>query len=358
MTLWCYQMTYSKRLNNHGETRYAGCHMTHTFILPGAVSLARIPTLSKEAKKRLAWMDYYRTTGNAAQTCRYFGIARETFYEWKRRYNPYYLESLEEKSRRPRRTRQWAVSRTEEFRILHLRRAHLRWGKEKLKVLYKQEYGEPISSWKIQRVIMKHHLYYEPSKTLKLRKKRKHNQAKKRITELKKEVRTGFLVALDTMVRYWMGTKRYILTGIDTHSKIAFARMYPSKHSKHAADFLRRLHYLFDGKIENIQTDNGSEFEKHFREAAEELSLTQYRSRPRTPTDNPFDERFNRTLDEECIQMGNMTADCAAFNRMLTNWLIEYNFKRPHQALGYMVPVEYHYQYQKVSPMYPASTKI
>ena len=297
-----------------------------------------------------------RTPALPARTCRYFGISRN-FYEWKKRYHPYHLESLEEKSRRPKRTRSWEVSRTEEFRICGLRRQHLRYGKEKLKVLYTQAYGEPISSWKIQRVIMKHGLYFHPKKTEVLRKKRKRNQAKKRITELKKEVRTGFLVALDTIVRYWMGTKRYILTGIDTHSKIAFARMYPSKHSKHAADFLRRLHYLFDGKIENIQTDNGSEFEKYFREAAEKLSLTQYHSRPKTPTDNPFDERFNRTLDEECIQMGNMTADCEAFNRTLTDWLIEYNFKRPHQALGYMVPVLYHYQYQKVSPMYPASTK-
>ena len=43
--------------------------------------------------------------------------------------------------------------------------------------------------------------------------------------------------------------------------------------------------------------------------------------------------------------------------RRLTDWLIEYNFKRPHQALGYEVPVEYHYKYQKVSPMYPSSTQ-
>lgn len=148
-------------------------------------SLASLPRLSPEAKKRLKWMDYYRKCGNATQVCRYFGIARQTFYQWKRRYNPHQLESLEEKSRRPKRTRQWQVSRTEEFRILALRRQHLRYGKEKLRVLYQRAYQESISSWKIQRVIEKHQLYYHPSKTLKLRKKRKHNQAKKRITELK-----------------------------------------------------------------------------------------------------------------------------------------------------------------------------
>lgn len=303
-------------------------------------------------------MDYYHQCQNASKTCRYFGIARETFYEWKRRYNPHYLESLEEKSRRPKKTRNWEVKRIEEFRIIAIRKAHIRYGKEKIKVLYERDHQESISSWKIQRVIQKHQLYYHPSKTLKLREKRKHNQEKKRITELKKEVRTGFLVAIDTVVRYWMSAKRYILTGIDTHSKIAFARMYPSHGTRHTADFLKRVYYLFDAKIENIQTDNGSEFAKDFREAASELNLSHYFSRVKTPKDNAHLERFNRTLNEEFIQMGNMTADCDLFNKRLTEWLIEYNFKRPHQALGYEVPVEYHYKNQKVSPMYPASTHI
>jgi len=330
--------------------------MTYSSILPGAASLARLPVLSKEAKQRLAWMDHYRKSGNAALTCRYFGISRQCFHKWRQRYDPHRLSSLEERSRRPRRTRRWEVSRHEEFRILALRKQHIRYGKMKLKVLYEKQYGAPLSSWKIQRVIEKHDLYYHPAQTEKLRRKRKANQARKRITELKKEARTGFLIALDTVVRYWMGTKRYIVTGIDTHSKIAFARMYATKHSKHAADFLKRLHYLFDGKIENITRDNGSEFRGTFDDALVALKVRGYFSRVKTPTDNPVDERFNRTLQDEFIALGNLTADCAVFNRKLTDWLIEYNFRRPHQALGYEVPVEYHYQYQKVSPMYPSST--
>jgi len=349
-------MDFSRKLHNRGRTGYAGYNMPTSLILPGAASLAYLPRLSPEARKRLKWMDRYRKCQNAAQTCRYFGISRKTFYAWKKRYNPWRLESLESRSRRPRRTRSWEVSRLEEFRILSLRRAHLRWGKMKLRILYEQTHGEPVSSWKIQRVIEKHALYHHPSRHAKLRKKRLASQGKKRITELKKERRTGFLVALDTVVRYWAGRKRYILAGIDVHSKIAFARMYTTHSSRQAADFLRRLHYLFNGKIENLQTDNGSEFAKEFREAAQALSLPHYFSRPKTPTDNPFEERFNRTLDEEFMQTGNMTYDCEVFNRRLTEWLVEYNFKRPHQALDYMVPVEYHYQNQKVLPMYPSST--
>lgn len=40
-------------------------------------------------------------TGNVAQTCRYFGITRQTFYVWLRRYQEKGLEGLRDKSRRP-----------------------------------------------------------------------------------------------------------------------------------------------------------------------------------------------------------------------------------------------------------------
>lgn len=346
----------SKRINNRGRSRYYGGYMSISSILPGAASLSRLPVLSLSAKKRLAWMDYYRKRQNISQTCRYFGISRKTFHHWQKRYNPYHLESLEERSRRPKNTRRWQVSRMEEFRILALRRQHLKYGKEKLKVLYQELHHQPVSSWKIQRVIEKHQLYYQPAKTARLRAKRRRNQPKKRITELKKESRTGFLIALDGVTLYWNNLKRYVLTGIDTVSKIAFARMYTAKSSQNAADFVRRLHYLLEGRIENIQTDNGSEFQKHFNDAILKLNLTHYFSRPRTPQDNPFEERFNRTLKEEFIALGNLTYDTDRFNRNLTEWLIEYNFRRPHQSLGYASPINFHYQHHQVLPMYPSST--
>ena len=329
---------------------------TLTYVLPGAASLASLPRLSHEAKKRLKWMDYYHKCRNVSRTRRYFGISRETFYEWRRRYNPFRLESLEEKSRRPKKTRQWEVKREQELRIIALRKAHVRWGKMKIKKLYHEQYREEISSWAVQRVIEKHGLYFCPEKTEKLRKKRKANQVKKRITELIKEKRTGFLLALDTVVRYWMGTKRYILTAIDAHGKIAYARMYPSKHSKHARDFLLRLNYLLNEKIENVTRDNGTEFAGEFDVAMSELGLGSYYSRVKTPTDNAVNERFNRTLEDEFIALGNMTSDCDFFNRKLTEWLIEYNFKRPHQALAYMTPMEFHEKYQ-VSGMSSSFTK-
>jgi len=37
---------------------------------------------------------------------------------------------------------------------------------------------------------------------------------------------------------------------------------------------------------------------------------------------------------------GNLVLDCDRFNRRLTEWLAEYNFNRPHEALDYLAPIE------------------
>ena len=50
-------------------------------------------------------MDFYRKTENVALTCRHFGISRQTFYRWLRRYQPLDLTSLEERSHCPHRRR-------------------------------------------------------------------------------------------------------------------------------------------------------------------------------------------------------------------------------------------------------------
>jgi len=87
---------------------------TYRTILPGAsylASLARRTNISKKAKKKLKWFDWYHFKGmrNARLTCRYFGISPQTFYRWLKRLNPYDLTTLESKSSKPLRVRQPAT---------------------------------------------------------------------------------------------------------------------------------------------------------------------------------------------------------------------------------------------------------
>ena len=77
-------------------------------VIPGARRLAGLGVeLSKQARQRLKWFDYYNShRHNARLTCRYFGVSPQTFYRWKGRYDPHNLKSLEDRSHRPKRLRQ------------------------------------------------------------------------------------------------------------------------------------------------------------------------------------------------------------------------------------------------------------
>lgn len=317
--------------------------------------------LSREARLRLDWIIYYYQGNTSIQTARHYGISKKTFYKWFGQFdrdNLYTLYCLEDKSKAPKRVRQREITNIEEQRIIQLRKEHIRYGKMKIKEIYRTTYNEKISSWKIQKVIENWKLYYNPVKTAKIAKKRRQAQKKKRITELKLdtlkwyEKKSGYIVCLDTIVIYWNSLKRYIFTAVDKYGKVAYARMYKSKSSKNGEDFLLRLHYLLDGQIPRVGHDNGTEFEKYFKAACQKLQIEQYYSRVRTPKDNPNNERFNRTLQEEFIALGNFHSDPEVFNHKLTEWLIEYNFHRPHAALNYQTPLEF----SKKLPMYSSCT--
>ena len=304
---------------------------------------AQLLKLSKKACLKLEWFIYYYTTGqkSAATTARYFGTTRKTFYKWFAVFDPINLKALEESSRAPINTRRKQLSCTEEDRILNLRNSSPEFGKMKIQRLYQRKFGQSISSWKIQLVIEKYHLQRRPKKSD--RHFKKQSVSKRKTIELKKQQKPGFLVAFDSIEIFRNGTKRYIVTGIDTVSKIAWARMYTTHSSATAKDLFLRLYAVAQGNILNVCQDNGSEFEKHFAELMTSLNIPQYFSRVHTPKDNPVCERFNGTLKREFLRMGNFTSDTLEFNRRLTEWLIKYNTIRPHQSLNYLTPFEYHF---------------
>ncbi|MEK7521923.1 MAG: helix-turn-helix domain-containing protein [Patescibacteria group bacterium] len=78
-----------------------------------SAGLVRESSLSKSALKRLMWFDWHKLHGeNVSKTCRHFGISRDTFYLWKRKFNPRNLKSLEDdtSTRRPHSARVMTTS--------------------------------------------------------------------------------------------------------------------------------------------------------------------------------------------------------------------------------------------------------
>jgi len=110
-------------------------------VVPGVSRLARLQELSKKARQRLKWFDYYNSRGhNARLTCRHFDISPQTFYRWKRRYNAKHPAALEDCSHRPKHLRQPTYSVGLVEAVLRLGETYPRWSKDKLTVLL---HGEP-----------------------------------------------------------------------------------------------------------------------------------------------------------------------------------------------------------------------
>lgn len=304
---------------------------------------AELLKLSKQAKLKLGWFIYYHTKAqhSAATTARYFGTTRKTFYKWLAVFDPANLRALEESSRAPINRRKKELTRLEEDRILKLRSDNSEFGKMKIRKLYHDHYGIWVSSWKVQLVIEKYHLQRKP--VLRGRPFKKQSLSKRKTIALRKEKKPGFLIAFDSIELFRNGVRRYIVTGIDTVSKIAWARMYTTHTSATAKDLFIRLYAVVQGNVLNACHDNGSEFEKEFERQLLLLDIPQYFSRVKTPKDNPVCERFNRTLKEEFLRQGNYTDDTVEFNRRLSKWLLKYNCYRPHQALNYLTPFQYHF---------------
>ena len=58
--------------------------------------------LLRQAKRRLAILQHAEeVTGNVAATCRYYGISRQCFYTWQRRFEAEGLDGLRDRSSKP-----------------------------------------------------------------------------------------------------------------------------------------------------------------------------------------------------------------------------------------------------------------
>ena len=99
---------------------------------------------------RLEWMIFYEKIagGNAQKTCEHFGIGRSLFYRWKSRFQEsgYDVQTLQNRSSRPKTVRKWQVSFIEESRIIKLRKQYIHWSKYKLLRLYKNKYHEYMTT--------------------------------------------------------------------------------------------------------------------------------------------------------------------------------------------------------------------
>jgi transposase InsO family protein len=155
----------------------------------------------------------------------------------------------------------------------------------------------------------------------------------------------GDLIEIDTIhaVPAW-GTRFYVYTLIDVASRWAYA-VAAKKLSSGASLLLvsqARQRAVFP--FQTIQSDHGPEFSSWF---TSHLEIPHRHIRIGKPNDNAHIERFNRSIQDECLKKLPMRIEDYA--RALPKYIRYYNMERMHMGIGYRTPD------QKVAELFPRS---
>jgi len=316
--------------------------------IPKAVSSVRCLELSKEAKHRLRILEWYAAHGeNASLTCRRFGISRDTFYRWKRRYEAAGPGALEDGSRRPHNRRQPSWSPALELAVLDLRQ-RTGWGKNKLAVLLHRK-GWTCSASMVGRILKKlRHsgkLVEAPGRDPWQRPRPFRRPYAVRKPKDYVARGPGEIVQIDTSVVCPFPGFRFIhFTACDVFTRWHVLEVHSRATAHAAAGFLDTILMRMPFPILAIQVDGGSEFMAQFEIACRERGIRLFVLPPRSPKLNGHVERAQRTHKDEFYRRTELPLSVAGINKRLRTWEHVYNCIRPHQALHYKTPKAFYQQ--------------
>lgn len=335
------------------KSRY-GVAMIYGHILPGAARLSKqTVVLSREARKRLKWMDWYFSHGqNARATCRHFGLSPDVFYRWKRRYNKKDISSLEDdkSNRTPRKLRQPATDPVLVKQIKYWREKYPRWGKKKIwKKVTDEGFSTCISTVgrTLDRLRAKGQLNEPAIVTARLEGAKRRKNHKRPYATRKpwdyEVICPGDLVEVDTVHVYPIpGSRRYQFTACDCITKHT-ARIAASTITARAASkILDTIAERYPYPVKAIQIDGGSEFKAEFESECQKRGILLFVLPPRSPKLNGIVERMQRTSREEIYDLKPMPLTIPEHNTLLAEEDYIYNFVRPHDSLDLLTPNEYY----------------
>ena len=150
-------------------------------------------------------------------------------------------------------------------------------------------------------------------------------------------LKAGDLVQIDTIHLMISEKKRiYVFVLIDVYSRWVYAKCYGKMNSRICLEFVREAQKLASFKFEMLQSDHGPEFGKWF---VTQIKKNHRYTRIGKPNDNAHIERFNRTLQEECIDK--VKTNVRRINCALKKYLRYYNYERLHLGLNLKTPSQF-----------------
>lgn len=150
--------------------------------------------------------------------------------------------------------------------------------------------------------------------------------------------RPGILVELDTVWQGMPQERLYLYTLLDVCSRWAYSVPCERISTHRSLSFVKDAQSVSPFRFQTLQSDHGPEFSLWFTKRINECGLAHRHSRVRTPSDNGHLERFNRTLQEECLSR--ISRKLSVWKKEIPEYLQCYNNERPHMALLMKTPNE------------------
>lgn len=296
---------------------------------------------------RLRLFSLAEELGSVSAACRQMGVARSTYYVWKRKLERYGLDGLRVRERRrPRMPNQ--IGPHLEHRILAFSLGHPGFGPRRISAeLARPKWGGiRVSEHGIWRVLRRFNLNTRSKRHALIA--RHADPYERKPTEQPKELHIeasepGEKVQMDCFyVGRLSGSKGVVwqYTAIDVASAYSWAllrseeRNPSARHTAELAHLVAKELKAAGWKLRQVTTDNGSEFRaKLFADAVESEGAQQRKIKAGRPNSNGCAERVQLTILEECWRPAfsrSLAPKITALKRDLDEYLRYYNTDRAH----------------------------
>jgi transposase InsO family protein len=299
------------------------------------VKPAESPQPPMTPEQRLLILDTWQRSGlPAGDFAPLVGVSKHTLYAWKTRFDEQGPAGLMDQPRGgPKGSRMPELTKRT---ILLLKQSNPEWGCQRISDMLVRGPALPASPAAVARVLHEAGYQMEEVPT--------HPHPDKIRSFERATPNQLWQTDLFTFMLKRQNRRVYLVAFMDDHSRfITGYGLYASQSATLVLEVVRAAIGVY-GPPAEILTDNGSQYitwrgKSVFTRELEKRGITQIVASPRRPQTLGKVERFWGTLWRECLETS-VFLDLEDARRRIGHFIDYYNFQRPHQAIGGLVPAD------------------